>query len=384
MFFLEVLMKRVVFALVAFVFCFVSCNDGNNETSKRIVLNVISPSAERSAEAIYWQESDCTRYGVSVYKTDEGTLVDSGDFEKDGNISFNLFDEGTYTIEVTAYNGDDFIIAGGSKDKTLKFGDVVNVAINVTPNQKGFKITLNDGIEIVWNQPGVEEKEEIETIPDGSAKNHFVGEIIYDSNGKAVAVIAGQGVDGKWFALGLYRSEPMKWLNLGDDSEWLEENSGSDGTYYEEIGTHVNEDGSYTGDADGSDNWSIISNSNNLETIEDGCRFEAFYWVNHYDMDLAYNREIDLDYSCFSTGWYLPSLVEYYIIWKNRSVIDSVLAELGGDCLSGYKYWSSSQDSERTHYDAGDFNFGESYDSDTSGWKTFEQNYCRAIIKLND
>lgn len=377
-------MKRVVFALLAFVFCFVSCNDGNNETSKRIVLNVISPSAERAAEAIYWQESDCTKYGVSVYKTDEGTLVDSGEFTKNGNISFTLLNEGTYTIEVTAYNADNFIIAGGSKDKTVNYGDIVNVVINVTPNQKGFKITLNDGIEIVWNQPGVEEKEEIEIIPDSSEKNHSVGEIIYDSNGKAVAIVTGQGVDGKWFALGLYRSEPMKWLNLSDDSEWSEENSGSDGTYYEEIGTHVNEDGSYTGDADGSDNWSIIYNT--LETIEDDWRFQAFYWANHYDMNLAYNHEIDLDYSRFATSWYLPSLVEYYIMWKNRSIIDSVLDEISGDCLSGYKYWSSSQDSERTHYDAGDFdfNFDNSFDSDTSGWKTFEQNNCRAIIKLND
>ena len=380
-------MKRVLFtfvSFVSFVFFFISCQNVNNESAKKIVLNVISPVSERTAEAIYWQESDCVKYGVSVYKTNEGRLIDSGEFKKDGNITFTLLDEGTYTIEVTAYNANNFIIAGGSKDKTVNYGDIVNVVINVTPKQKGFKFTLNDGIEIIWNQPEADKKDEIETIPISSENNHSVGEIIYDSNGKAVAVVAGQGVDKKWFALGLYRSESMKWLYLSDDSEWLDENYGSDGSYYEEIGTHVNEDGSFTGDADGSDNWSIISNYNALETIEDGWNFQAFYWANHYDMNLAYNHEIDLDYSYFSTNWYLPSLVEYYIMWKNRSIIDSILDEIGGDCLSGYKYWSSSQDSERTHYDAGDFYFGESFDSDTSGWKSFEQNNCRAIIKLNN
>ncbi len=70
-------------------------------------------------------------------------------------------------------------------------------------------------------------------------------------------------------------------------------------------------------------------------------------------------------------------------MWKNQTEIDAALEKVGGDKLQGYKYWSSSQDSQRTHYDAGDFSFYSSFNSDTSGWKTCERNFCRAIFKLN-
>ncbi len=117
-------------------------------------LNVLSPSASnRSINAAYWQESDCKKYGVSVYKTENGEVVDSGEFDKNSSISFALSAEGDYTIEVIAYNEEGIPIAGGSKDKTLSYGDNADVIIYVIPYQKGFDITLNDGIEVVWANP---------------------------------------------------------------------------------------------------------------------------------------------------------------------------------------------------------------------------------------
>ncbi|GEM_PF-3890544 len=359
-------MKKICFFLVAVLVCFVSCNGSLDEekSAKTIILNVsTSNSSSRSVDASYWQESDCTKYGVSVIKTESGEVVNSGEFVKNESITFTLLDEGEYTIEVSAYNNENFIIAGGSKNKSFSYGDVSNIVINIVPYQKGFDITLNDGIEVVWVDPNShgDAYNEITSgvISDG---DYSVGKILYDSNNNPVAVVAGQGTDGNWFALGIKRSDSMLWLNQND----------SDETYYEAVASHVNEDGSYTGDSDGSDNWGIVS-SLDSERASKGL-FLAFEWANNYGS--AYSAKI--------SGWYLPSLVEYYIMWKNQTEIDSVLNQIGGDELAGYKYWSSSQDSNRTHYDAGDFNFErmEYFDSDTSGWKTCEHNYCRAIVKL--
>ena len=199
---------------------------------------------------------------------------------------------------------------------------------------------------------------------DFTVSKRDVGGIVYDKNNNAVAVIAGQEKDGTYFAVGLKRSRnSMVWL----------ESDYSDSTYFESIGTTY-ASGSWTGDTDGSDNWIVILSEDSSNA--NAGNYKAFEWANSYSENYASNI----------SGWYLPSLYEYYTMWSNLSTIDSALYDLGGDILYGYVYWSSSQDSSRTHEDAGDFDFTSTYNlnSDMSSWKTSQQNYCRAIIKISD
>ena len=200
------------------------------------------------------------------------------------------------------------------------------------------------------------------TSTDGiTVSSYSVGSKVYDKNNKTVAIVAGQEVDGTWFAVGLERSS--------DSMVWLDETS-SDSTYFSEIATHINSDGTYTGDTDGSDNWDVIKSQDS--TRANSGKYLAFEWANSYSSS----------YASTVSGWYLPTLYEYYTMWKNMTTIDNQIAASFGDVLSGYTYWSSSQDSERTYSDAGDFYFGSSFDSDMSSWKNATYNYCRAIIKL--
>ena len=194
-----------------------------------------------------------------------------------------------------------------------------------------------------------------------SVSSYKVGGIVYNENNTAVAVVAGQEVDGTWFAVGLYRSSySMLWLD----------ESVSDYTYFDDIGTHIDSSGNCTGDTDGSDNWSVIKSKDSSRA--NSGKYLAFEWANSYSSS----------YASTVSGWYLPTLYEYYTMWKNMTTIDNQIAASHGDVLSGYTYWSSSQDSERTYADAGDFYFGSSFDSDMSSWKNATYNYCRAIIKL--
>lgn len=194
-----------------------------------------------------------------------------------------------------------------------------------------------------------------------TVSSYSVGGLVRDSSGNVVAVVAGKGADKTWFAVGLKRSSyTMEWFDSWDGYD----------TAYNGIQVHVESDGTYTGDADGSDNWSIVS-AQDSENAAAGY-FKAFNWANAYSKN----------YASAISGWYLPSLYEYYVMWTNRTALDAVLQSYG-DVLTGYTYWSSSQDSTRVFSDAGDFHFDSYFDDDMSSSK-FDQSYCRAIVKLGD
>ena len=111
----------------------------------------------------------------------------------------------------------------------------------------------------------------------------------------------------------------------------------------------------FTGDTDGSDNWSYIKSIDPEGTAEAVVaeNYPAFNWVAQYNTkyaDKLNNKKFD---------WYMPSLVELCEVYKNRTAIDASLAKIHGlENGSGYAdeklennmYWSSSQDSNYVYY----------------------------------
>ena len=107
----------------------------------------------------------------------------------------------------------------------------------------------------------------------------------------------------------------------------------------------------FTGDTDGSDNWSYIK-SKDAEGTADAVvaeNYPAFNWVNEYNTkyaDKLNNKKFD---------WYMPSLAELCEVYKNRTAIDASLSKIHGlENGSGYadaklvnsRYLSSSQYSD--------------------------------------
>ena len=107
----------------------------------------------------------------------------------------------------------------------------------------------------------------------------------------------------------------------------------------------------FTGDTDGSDNWSYIK-SKDAEGTADAVvaeNYPAFNWVSQYNTkyaDKLNNKKFD---------WYMPSIAELCGVYKNRTAIDASLSKIHGLANgSGYAdeklvnrwYWSSSQISD--------------------------------------
>ena len=111
----------------------------------------------------------------------------------------------------------------------------------------------------------------------------------------------------------------------------------------------------FTGDADGSNNWEYIK-SIDAEGTADAVvadNYPAFNWVSQYNTNYAdklNNKKFD---------WYMPSIAELCEVYKNRTAIDASLSKIHGlengsgyadDKLVNNKYWSSSQFSYYYYY----------------------------------
>ena len=99
----------------------------------------------------------------------------------------------------------------------------------------------------------------------------------------------------------------------------------------------------FTGDADGSDNWTYICSVDQFNTIEAEKYYPAFNYVNNYANTFGLTKE-------YATGWYMPSLPELCYIYRNIEILNAVLYALDGVQLSNEGYWSSSLYS---YYDSG-------------------------------
>lgn len=94
------------------------------------------------------------------------------------------------------------------------------------------------------------------------------------------------------------------------------------------------------GDMDGSDNLQIIYNiaTSAGETSSLAENYPIFNYAN------TYASTANLTGSDYSSGWYIPSLIELYQVHKKWSQLNSILSLVGGDDLGENRYyWSSSQ-----------------------------------------
>ena len=119
----------------------------------------------------------------------------------------------------------------------------------------------------------------------------------------------------------------------------------------------------FTGDTDGSDNWSYIK-SKDAEGAADAVvaeNYPAFNWVSQYNTKYADK----LNHKNFE--WYMPSLAELCGVYKNRTEINASLAKIHG-LTNGSGYadeklvnsycWSSSQSSASNNAWLVDFSGG--------------------------
>ncbi|MGI5174365.1 hypothetical protein H0R92_12305 [Treponema sp. OMZ 840] len=99
----------------------------------------------------------------------------------------------------------------------------------------------------------------------------------------------------------------------------------------------------FTGDTDGSDNWSEICNTEPAGTANAAENYPAFHWVN------TYNTSYAAVLAGATPAWYMPSLAELCDVYKNKDAINASLAKIKGlnsaaaDSSLKNWYWASSQ-----------------------------------------
>ena len=122
----------------------------------------------------------------------------------------------------------------------------------------------------------------------------------------------------------------------------------------------------FTGDKNGSDNLSQISNFLRNKSITDDtankASYPAFYFAENYKSQTG-SRVSGTDYE---SGWYLPSIAELFQIWTKMTDLNKAIALCAGTEFDQSKYyWSSSQFASLVH-SAHYLHFGDGYDDKTS------------------
>ena len=105
-------------------------------------------------------------------------------------------------------------------------------------------------------------------------------------------------------------------------------------------GSNTADIATFTGDTDGSDNWEYIcvtdfSGSSNAEE-----NYPAFNYVNTYATTFGLT-------GTFKDRWYMPSLAELCYIYRNKSILNTIISSLDGIQLIDW-YYSSSQNENKS------------------------------------
>ena len=154
----------------------------------------------------------------------------------------------------------------------------------------------------------------------------------------AVAVVAGFNKDGQVLGLGLKNCAEVA---------WAKGNTTGCTTSFKEIITEYSKNTSsgydFNGDSDGSNNWDYICSidtegTDTAEKIAEN--YPAFNFALNYGTSQGYTDEL-------ANGWYIPSIVEMYEIYKNKDTVQASLTKVEGFTLSSNWYWSSSQYSKK-------------------------------------
>lgn len=157
-----------------------------------------------------------------------------------------------------------------------------------------------------------------------------------------VAIIAGFKNNGTAFAVGVHRSDnPLQWA--------ADYTNGYSMKFEDTICTQ-NNDNTFSGDIDGSDNWSKICAADDDGTIDAEKNYPAFHFVNTYAETYGLT-------DAYGSGWYLPSIAELCTVYENREKINTALEKIYGvdhsaamDGLTTNWYWSSSQANSEDDY----------------------------------
>jgi hypothetical protein len=210
-----------------------------------------------------------------------------------------------------------------------------NVSGNTIGNDTGSNTSnVTDGIRL---QNGASKQVGDIILNDGTVLRDTTS-VSDTDKAKAIAVIY-KVTDSKAYGVGLVHNK--------NGLKWCLESANGHRTIFTDLQCTVSGDAgnySFTGDIDGSDNFTKIAQTlgANDDTEIEG-NYPAFEFAKNYKSQ----TNSHVNGTTYESGWYLPTLAELYDIWKVKDTIDAKSSLCGGSQFGNYGiYWSSSQDDE--------------------------------------
>ena len=120
----------------------------------------------------------------------------------------------------------------------------------------------------------------------------------------------------------------------------------------------------FTGDTDGSDNWEYIKQQDLAGSADAATNYPAFHWVN------TYNETYKTQLNNKTFAWYMPSLAELCVVYKNKDKINASLkiihdasggSEYADESLATWTYYWSSSQSSHSKFNAWIVDFSDGY-----------------------
>lgn len=254
---------------------------------------------------------------------------------------------------------------------TVESDSRLTVSLNIPDAAGEYTVTFSSGSESI---------EGTITVKDYSA--YIAGQIVLadrtlveradytaiDTSNPPVAVVASFNENGAPLAVGLHTS--------GTELQWTPSGTTGYNTNFTDIlctssntGSYAIETATFSGDTDGSDNWSVICKADPEGSKDVAANYPAFNWANTYASVLGSATE----------GWYLSSLAELCYVYRNRDTINATLSVINrldstyarsslGTSTSSFSFLTSSQAKNGT----------------TSTWYVYSNGYLSTYSKNND
>ena len=268
---------------------------------------------------------------------------------------------GVYNIEFTIETVYTVTMAEGTVDATnwsiepkegLSEGDQVTIQYNGRLKVKGVKAVKKAkpaAVTYIGTKSPTEAKAVGDIVfSDGSATAYTSGLTLTDEQkAAAVAVIfyAGSASDilgAKTLGVGLKNTndETTKYLAFARNASGTAEGYNTNITAIQctpsESGDGKAATATFTGDLDGSDNWTALCAAVNDEGTSGN--YPAWEWVNAYATTANLTGE-------YASGWYLPTVAELCMLYRAKDTVNAALEKADGTIIVDNYYWSSSQSS---------------------------------------
>ena len=241
----------------------------------------------------------------------------------------------TLEVSVSPDNASDKTVTWSSDNEKVATVDSNGVVKGVAAGKATITATVGekrDSVEIIVNRKVVVGDIILQDLTIVSSEGYTK-----DESNPPVAVVAGFNKDGQVLGLGLKNCAEIAWAKK-DTTGYT--------TSFTEIITEYSKNTSsgyeFNGDSDGSNNWDYICSidTEGTDTAKEIAEnYPAFnFALNYGTTTCGFDANDEL-----ASGWYIPSIVEMYEIYKNKDTVQASLTKVGGFSLSSNWYWSSSQ-----------------------------------------